>query len=184
MKTEQTQASVVVLDHISVQVRDMKRARKFYERALGAIGMHVNMDFSPEAFGMGSKEENIFWLAHDKKAHGRGHYALRVGRRRDVDAFHRAALEAGGEENGEPGLRPDYGPNYYAAFVRDLEGNNIEVVCYAAETKAKTPSRAQSKTPRTGSSRRATRAKAGAAATEPAAKKRRASRKSTRTRSR
>lgn len=180
MKTEkpQAKASVVALDHISVQVRDMKRARKFYERALGAIGMHVNMDFSPEAFGMGSKKENIFWLSRDKKAAGGGHYALRVGRRRDVDDFHRAALAAGGEENGEPGLRPNYGPNYYAAFVRDLEGNNIEVVCYEAEPKAKTPSRAASKTPRAGAKRRGTRAKAGGATTaKRAASKRRSSSK-------
>lgn len=119
----------VVVDHISVKVRDLAGAREFYREALGAIGMSVNMKV-PMAFGMGSKDEKIFWLERDKKALGGGHYALRVGTRRLVDAFHRAAIRAGGKENGKPGLRPDYGPNYYAAFVKDREGNNIEVVCY------------------------------------------------------
>jgi catechol 2,3-dioxygenase-like lactoylglutathione lyase family enzyme len=123
----------VVLDHITVNVRDMKAARRFYQAALGAIGMRINLDFS-SAFGMGSRNENIFWLARDRHASGDGHYAFRVDHREEVDAFHRAALEAGGTDNGKPGLRPDYGRNYYAAFVKDGEGNNIEVVCYARAT--------------------------------------------------
>jgi catechol 2,3-dioxygenase-like lactoylglutathione lyase family enzyme len=121
---------VVELDHISVPVRDLKRARKFYETALGAIGMKINLDVS-SAFGMGSKGQKIFWLARDRNAAGNGHYALRVDRRDDVQAFYEAALAAGGADNGAPGRRPKYGPSYYAAFVKDLEGNNIEVVCYA-----------------------------------------------------
>lgn len=120
----------VVLDHITVQVRDLKAARRFYPAALGAIGMRINLDFS-SAFGMGSRNENIFWLARDRGASGGGHYAFRVDHREEVDAFHRAALAAGGKDHGAPGPRPDYGPNYYAAFVKDREGNNIEVVCYA-----------------------------------------------------
>jgi catechol 2,3-dioxygenase-like lactoylglutathione lyase family enzyme len=122
--------SLVELDHISVNVRDLKRARKFYERALGAIGMKINMDVS-SAFGMGSKNEKIFWLARDRHAKGHGHYALRVPRREDVKAFYDAAIAAGGTDNGKPGTRPDYGARYYAAFVKDAEDNNIEVVCYA-----------------------------------------------------
>lgn len=119
----------VEIDHISVNVRDLKRARKFYEKALGAIGMKINMDVS-SAFGMGPKNEKIFWLARDRNATGHGHYALRVGRRQDVDAFYDAALAAGGTDNGPPGPRPKYGRGYYAAFVKDTEGNNIEIVCY------------------------------------------------------
>ncbi len=121
---------IVALDHISVHVRDLKRARKFYEASLGAVGMKVNLDFS-SAFGMGSKKEKIFWLVRDRKASGNGHYALRVARRDEVDAFYSAALAAGGVDNGAPGPRPDYGSNYYAAFVKDAEGNNLEMVCYA-----------------------------------------------------
>jgi catechol 2,3-dioxygenase-like lactoylglutathione lyase family enzyme len=120
---------IVSLDHISVPVRRLATARRFYEAALGALGMRVNMQV-PSAFGMGSKKEKIFWLARDPKAAGHGHYAFRVERREEVDAFYDAALAAGGTGNGKPGLRPNYGPGYYAAFVKDPEENNIEVVCY------------------------------------------------------
>jgi catechol 2,3-dioxygenase-like lactoylglutathione lyase family enzyme len=122
---------IVALDHISVNVRRFKRARDFYGAALGAIGMKINLEFSA-ALGIGSKKEKIFWLVRDLGASGGGHYAFRVRHREEVDAFHAAALAAGGTNNGKPGPRPDYGPNYYAAFVRDPEDNNIEVVCYAA----------------------------------------------------
>jgi catechol 2,3-dioxygenase-like lactoylglutathione lyase family enzyme len=121
---------IVALDHISCAVRDLKAARRFYGAALGAIGMKINMDVS-SAFGMGSRDEKVFWLARDKEASGSGHYAFRVDHRGEVDAFYDAALAAGGKDNGKPGPRPDYGPSDYAAFVRDGEGNNIEVVCYA-----------------------------------------------------
>ena len=132
---------IVVLDHITVNVRDLKAARAFYQEALGAIGMKINLDF-PSAFGMGSKNENIFWLARDPDASGDGHYALRVQHREEVDAFHAAALGAGGKDHGKPGLRPDYGPSYYAAFVKDREGNNIEVVCYARPRRTRPERRA------------------------------------------
>jgi catechol 2,3-dioxygenase-like lactoylglutathione lyase family enzyme len=121
---------IVALDHITCAVRDLKAARAFYGAALGAIGMKINMDVR-SAFGMGSRNEKIFWLSRDRKASGGGHYALRVDHRAEVDAFHAAALPAGGRDNGKPGLRPDYGRSYYAAFVLDKEGNNIEIVCYA-----------------------------------------------------
>jgi catechol 2,3-dioxygenase-like lactoylglutathione lyase family enzyme len=121
---------IVNLDHISAPVRDLKAARAFYGAALGAIGMKINMDVG-SAFGMGSRTQKIFWLGRDPKASGGGHYAFRVDHRAEVDAFHAAAVAAGGKDNGKPGPRPSYGPNYYAAFVKDREGNNIEVVCYA-----------------------------------------------------
>jgi len=132
---------IVVLDHISVNVRDLKAARGFYPAALGAVGMKINLDF-PSAFGMGSKNENIFWLVRDPHASGDGHYALRVQHREEVDAFHAAALAAGGKDHGKPGLRPDSGPSYYAAFVKDREGNNIEVVCYARPRRTRSKRRA------------------------------------------
>jgi catechol 2,3-dioxygenase-like lactoylglutathione lyase family enzyme len=125
-----THTRIVALDHISVPVRQFKKARAFYEAALGAIGMKVNMEFA-DACGFGSKREKIFWLSRDRRASGRAHYAFRVDHREEVDAFYAAALGAGGTDHGKPGPRPDYGPNYYAAFVKDAEGNNIEVVCYA-----------------------------------------------------
>jgi len=119
----------VVLDHISLPVRDLKAARAFYSAALGALGMKINLDFS-SAFAFGSRDENIFWLTRDRKASGHGHYAFRVEHREEVAAFHSAALAAGGKDHGKPGPRPNYGSRYYAAFVKDGEENNIEVVCY------------------------------------------------------
>ena len=122
--------SIVNLDHIGGTVRDLAAARTFYGAALGAIGMKINMDVGA-AFGMGSRTQKIFWMSRDRRASGGAHYAFRVDHRAEVDAFHAAALAAGGKDNGKPGPRPDYGPHYYAAFVKDREGNNIEVVCYA-----------------------------------------------------
>lgn len=129
MKTKQ--AGIVALDHLSLPVRRLKEARQFYEAALGAIGMKVNLEFST-ALGFGSRDQKIFWLSRSPRASGGGHYAFRVRSRRAVDAFYDAALAAGGRDHGKPGLRPDQGPHYYAAFVKDGENNNIEVVCYAA----------------------------------------------------
>jgi catechol 2,3-dioxygenase-like lactoylglutathione lyase family enzyme len=128
----------VALDHLTVPVKDLRGARTFYRAALEPLGMKINLDYQT-AFGMGSRAENIFWLTRDSRASGGGHYALRVDSREEVDAFHAAALRAGGEDNGEPGPRPDYGPNYYAAFVKDREGNNIEVVCYQSAPRKAAP---------------------------------------------
>ena len=144
---------VAGLDHVSAPVRDIDRARDFYGAALAAIGMKINMDVS-SAFGMGSGEQKIFWLTRHAKASGGGHYAFRVDHRAEVDAFHAAAIGAGGKDNGKPGPRPDYGPNYYAAFVKDPEGNNIEVVCYARATGKKPAAPATKKPVRTTSKRR------------------------------
>lgn len=120
---------IVELDHISLPVRRYKTERSFYEAALGAIGMHVNLEYG-DACGFGSKKQKVFWLERDARASGHGHYAFRVKHREEVDAFYEAALAAGGTDNGAPGLRPAYGRNYYAGFVKDPEDNNIEVVCY------------------------------------------------------
>jgi catechol 2,3-dioxygenase-like lactoylglutathione lyase family enzyme len=146
------QTAIVSLDHLTVPVKDLKAARAFYQAALRPLGMRINLDFT-SAFGMGSKKENIFWLAQDRQAAGRGHYALRVENPEEVDAFHAAAMRAGGKDNGAPGPRPDYGPNYYAAYIKDREGNNIEVVCYQkrprpAARKAKRASNGTRKTTR------------------------------------
>jgi catechol 2,3-dioxygenase-like lactoylglutathione lyase family enzyme len=133
---------IVNFDHIGTGVRDLKAARTFYGAALGAIGMKINMDVGT-AFGMGSRTQKIFWLGRDGKASGSGHYAFRVDHRAEVDAFYEAAMAAGGKDNGKPGPRPNYGPNYYAAFVKDREGNNIEVVCYARAATPKPRRRAR-----------------------------------------
>jgi len=143
----------VELDHISIPVRRYREARRLYEAALGAIGMRVNMELDG-ACGMGANGEKIFWLVRDRNASGGEHIALRVPRRDLVDAFHAAALAAGATDHGAPGPRPHYGPNYYAAFVLDGEGNNIEVVCYAKSRRATAPKRVGApRRPRTRTSR-------------------------------
>lgn len=134
---------IVAIDHASLPVRRIAAARKFYVAALGAIGMTINLDMG-DAFGMGSKNEKVFWISKSTKAAGDAHFAFRVDYREEVDAFYQAAVGAGGEDNGAPGPRPDYGPNYYAAFVHDPEGNNIEVVCYA-KSPARQPARKTAK---------------------------------------
>ena len=129
-----------MIDHMGIAVSDIERSRKFYEAALGALGMSVNMEVGPDqtesggtALGLGARDEKIFWIA-DQERPGEGtHVAFRVERREQVDAFHAAGMKAGGRDNGAPGLRPHYGPNYYAAFVLDPDGANIEAVCYAEE---------------------------------------------------
>jgi catechol 2,3-dioxygenase-like lactoylglutathione lyase family enzyme len=137
--------SKVVIDHLGTTVRDLKWARGFYSAALGALGMRINMDFET-AFGFGSGGDNIFWLSGDPNATGGGHFAFRVDYQEEVDAFHAAAMAAGGEDNGAPGPRPNYGPNYYAAFVKDRDGNNLEAVCYAKQAKASPKPKRQAKT--------------------------------------
>jgi catechol 2,3-dioxygenase-like lactoylglutathione lyase family enzyme len=124
------------LDHVSLPVKRLAAARKFYETALGAIGMTINMDVG-SAFGMGSRNEKIFWISLKRGASGGAHHAFSVGSRALVDAFHRAGLTVGGTDHGAPGPRPNYGPHYYAAFLKDTEGNNIEVVCYRKPAKAR-----------------------------------------------
>jgi catechol 2,3-dioxygenase-like lactoylglutathione lyase family enzyme len=161
-KRSAKRTKIVGLDHISAPVRDMKAARRFYEAALGAVGMTINMDVG-EAFGMGSGDQKIFWITRDKQAGGGAHYAFRVDHPEEVDAFHGAAMGAGGQDNGQPGPRPHYGPNYYAAFVKDKEGNNIEVVCYARAAKPSRRANAKAKAkptakPRTRTKRSSSRA--------------------------
>jgi len=98
------------------------------------------MEVTPEktsggttALGFGIPGEKIFWIGDGEKVGEGVHVAFRADRREQVDAFHAAGLGAGGRDNGAPGLRPHYGPNYYAAFVYDPDGANIEAVCYAEE---------------------------------------------------
>ncbi|WP_428150959.1 VOC family protein [Brevundimonas sp.] len=127
-----------MLDHIGVDITDIATSRAFYEAALKPLGYRVIQDLTAEQsggnpivmFGIDAPE---FVIAEDRAPGLGNHFAFRAGTRAAVDAFHAAALEAGGQDNGPPGLRPDYGPSYYAAFVFDPDGFNIEAVCYAPE---------------------------------------------------
>ena len=126
-----------MIDHIGIAVSDIARSRAFYEVALGALGMSVQMEATPNqtesggtALGFGQPGEKIFWIG-DNERPGEGiHVALRAASLEQVDQFHAHGLKAGGKDNGPPGLRPHYWPGYYAAFLFDPDGANIEAVFY------------------------------------------------------
>ena len=129
-----------MLDHVGFAVADAERSRTFYEQALAPIAIGLIMSVTPEqtesgdtAHGFGSDGKPFFWVGDNERVGEGTHVAFAVASRAEVDAFHAAALAAGGRDNGAPGLRPHYHPNYYAAFVRDPDGHNIEAVCHRPE---------------------------------------------------
>ena len=121
-----------MIDHIGFAVADYQRSKAFYERALAPLGFTLLMEFSEAAAGFGKDggKPEFFLEAEGEPVHGRLHIAFIAESRAHVDAFHAAALEAGGIDNGAPGLRW-YHENYYGAYVLDPDGNNIEAVCHA-----------------------------------------------------
>ena len=127
-----------MLDHIGLAVADMKRAKAFYEAALKPLGLGVVMEVTAaqtgaEAHAGFGADRPFFWIGTGEKPKGGMHVAFAAETRGAVEAFHRAALAAGGRDNGVPGLRPYYHPNYFGAFVLDPDGNNVEAVCHRAE---------------------------------------------------
>ena len=127
-----------MIDHGGVQVSDFAKSKAFYVRALGAIGYQLLAEFpaavtgSSEVAGFGEPPKPDFWVAAGEPNKPPVHMAFRVGSRALVDAFYRAALAAGGRDNGAPGPRPHYHAQYYGAFVLDPDGHNIEAVCHEA----------------------------------------------------
>lgn len=127
-----------MIDHTGVAVGNYQRSKKFYSDALAAIGYELIVEFpasvtgSEDVAGFGEGGKPDFWVVSGTPNKPPVHVAFRVTNRAAVDAFHKAAIAAGGTDNGQPGLRPHYHPNYYAAFVRDLDGHNIEAVCHDA----------------------------------------------------
>lgn len=125
-----------MIDHTGVVVSDFDRSKRFYQAALGAIGYQLLLEFpaavtgSTDVAGFGEPEKPDFWLSRGTPNQPPVHVAFRVQDRATVDAFYNAAMAAGGRDNGEPGLRPHYHPNYYGAFVLDPDGHNIEAVCH------------------------------------------------------
>jgi catechol 2,3-dioxygenase-like lactoylglutathione lyase family enzyme len=119
-----------MIDHVTLRVRDLAAAKAFYAAALAPLGYQAGKEF-PEAIGLGVGGMLDFWLVGDAEARPQ-HLAFSAPDRAAVDAFHAAALRAGGSDNGPPGLRLDYHPNYYAAFVLDPSGHNVEAVCHRA----------------------------------------------------
>jgi catechol 2,3-dioxygenase-like lactoylglutathione lyase family enzyme len=120
-----------MIDHVTLNVGDLEAAKRLYSRALAPLGYSLQMEFEGAA-GFGAQPGMPdFWLG-SRPERGAAHIAFTTNRA-GVDAFHAAALDAGATDNGAPGLRPDYGENYYAAFVHDADGNNVEAVCHTPQ---------------------------------------------------
>jgi len=118
------------IDHLGLDVSDYERSKAFYEEALAPLGMTVLMEPAPGICGLGG-DYPFFWIGQRDLGPQTGvHVAFTAKDREMVDAFHAAALAAGGSDNGGPGVREIYHPNYYGAFVLDPDGNNVEAVCH------------------------------------------------------
>jgi catechol 2,3-dioxygenase-like lactoylglutathione lyase family enzyme len=119
-------------DHVGLKVRDIDAAVRFYTGALAPLG-HVLCSRDDSSAGFGPQDAPALWLYLAKSAQGAAasgvHVAFRALDRAAVDRFHRDGLKAGGRDHGRPGLRTDYAPTYYAAFLLDPDGNNVEAVC-------------------------------------------------------
>jgi len=117
-----------MIDHAVVRVKDFKKSLRFYESALQPLGYRVLKEF-PGFVGLGARDKTDLWIGQDDAVTKGLHLGFASRDRKSVDAFHAAALKAGGKDNGPPGIR-NYHPAYYGAFVLDPEGNNIEAVCH------------------------------------------------------
>ena len=124
----------MIIDHLGIGVADYARAKKFYGEALAPLGITLVMEIEEaQACGFGKGAKPDFWISAGGKSTSPTHIAFVAANRAEVRAFHEAALRAGARDHGEPGLRPQYHPNYYGAFVLDLDGNNVEAVCHKPE---------------------------------------------------
>jgi len=115
-------------DHIGLRVKDIGASVRFYEAALKSLG-HVVCSRDASGAGIGPKDAPALWLHLTQEKGAGAHVAFRAPNRAAVDSFHADGLKAGGKDNGRPGLRADYSPTYYAAFLVDPDGNNVEAVC-------------------------------------------------------
>jgi catechol 2,3-dioxygenase-like lactoylglutathione lyase family enzyme len=127
-----------MIDHTGVAVSDFSKSKAFYSAALAPIGYAMLMEIpaavtgSTDVAGFGEAPKPDFWIHGGEPNKPPIHVAFRVTTRAMVDAFYHAAIAAGGTDNGPPGLRPHYHPDYYGAFVLDPDGHNIEAVCHQA----------------------------------------------------
>ncbi len=120
-----------MLDHMGFAVSDYGRSRAFYEKTLAPLGFVLVKEPMGQAAGFGEDGKASFWIeAQGRPVQGRLHVAFEAKSRDLVDAFHAAAIAAGGTDNGAPGVRDIYHPDYYGAYVLDPDGNNIEAVCH------------------------------------------------------
>lgn len=118
-----------MIEHVSVPITDYKVSTKFYSAALKPLGYTLLRKYPPQAAGYCEGDSTSFWIFKKEKKVQPTHVALRGKNKKAVDDFYAKGLKAGGKDNGGPGFRLDYGDNYYAAFLLDPDGNNIEA-CY------------------------------------------------------
>lgn len=125
-----------MIDHTGVIVSNFERSKEFYRSALAAIGYELIAEFPAsitghtDVAGFGEAGKPDFWISKGTPNNPPVHIAFRVNNRETVDDFYRKALEAGGRDNGKPGIRAHYHPDYYGAFLLDPDGHNIEAVCH------------------------------------------------------
>lgn len=119
-----------MFDHVGIKVRDLKASIRFYEAVLGALGYQLDSQGDGYA-GLGKPGAAAFWLYQTAQPVGPGtHVAFSAASREGVHQFHAQGLKTGGRDNGAPGPRPDYSDTYYAAFLLDPDGHNVEAVCF------------------------------------------------------
>lgn len=126
-----------MIDHIGLSVSDLSAARSFYTAALAPLGITVQLEVTEEMtgghgahLGLGTEGNPFFWIGTGRPASNGVHIAFSAPDRATVEAFYKAALAAGGRDNGAPGLRPQYHAGYFGAFVLDPDGTNVEAVCH------------------------------------------------------
>lgn len=124
-----------MIAHVSLPVKSYEKAKAFYAKVLATLGYTVKMDSSEwRATGYNDGKNTDFWI-NEKETVEPLHVAFEAKNKREVEAFYKAALEAGAKDNGAPGYRKEYWPGYYAAFVHDADGHNIECVWYDYDAK-------------------------------------------------
>ena len=122
-----------MLDHVTIGVRDIEQSKKFYDRALRPLGITRLYAEGEGSAGYGVSPKAFFWIGWRATPQTGAHIAFAALDRATVDRFHDEAIAAGGRDNGQPGIRPNYHPNYYGAFVLDPDGHNIEAVCHSPQ---------------------------------------------------
>ena len=122
-----------MLDHVTIGISDIERAKTFYDAALRPLGITRLYAEGAEFAGYGVRPKAFFWIGRRATPQTGAHIAFTANDRVTVDRFYDDAIKAGGRDNGRPGIRPHYHANYYGAFVLDPDGHNIEAVCHAPQ---------------------------------------------------
>lgn len=123
-----------MLSHMTLRVSDIDTTREFYKKTLAPLGYSLEFDKNFDGVQViGFSKEGVLdtWFTTNTPVSGPSHFAYKANSKEEVDAFHKVGLEAGGKDNGKPGLRPEYAENYYGAFILDPDGNNIEAVFFS-----------------------------------------------------